>query len=63
MALGVLPDIIDRCQNHVMAGSRVRRHDLHHEFADEKKAAWDKLGQGIDDILAQDNTSSPIEPT
>lgn len=28
-ALGILPDIIDRCQNHVMAGSRVRRHYLH----------------------------------
>ena len=51
MALGSLPDIIDRCQNHVMAGSRVRRHYLHHEFADEKKAAWDKLGQRLDSIL------------
>lgn len=28
-----------------------RRHDLHHEFADEKQAAWEKLGQWIDDIL------------
>ena len=62
-ALGVLPDIIDRCQNHVMAGSRVRRHYLHHEFADEKKAAWEKLGQRIDAILAQDNTSTPVVPT
>ena len=62
-ALGILPDIIDRCQNHVMAGSRVRRHYLHHEFADEKKAAWEKLGQRIDAILAQDNTSTPVVPT
>lgn len=53
----ILPDIIDRCQNHVMAGSRVRRHYLHHEFADEKKAAWEKLGQRIDDILAQAGTT------
>jgi hypothetical protein len=45
-----------------MAGSRVRRHYLHHEFADEKKAAWDKLGQRIDAILAQDNYSSPAMP-
>ena len=51
-ALGILPDIIDRCQNHVMAGSRVRRHYLHHEFADEKKAAWEKLGERLDTILA-----------
>ena len=62
-ALGILADIIDRCQNHVMAGSRVRRHYLHHEFADEKKAAWEKLGQRIDAILAQDNTSTPVVPT
>jgi hypothetical protein len=27
-ALGVMPDVIDRCQNHVLAGSRVRRHYL-----------------------------------
>lgn len=59
-ALGVLPDIIDRCQNHVMAGSRVRRHYLHHEFADEKKAAWEKLGQRIDDILGQSAPSPAV---
>lgn len=56
-ALGVLPDIIDRCQNHLMAGSRVRRHYLHHEFADEKKAAWETLGKQIDAILAQAGTA------
>jgi hypothetical protein len=45
-----------------MAGSRVRRHYLHHEFAEEKKVAWDKLGQRIDAILGQDNPS-PALPT
>ena len=44
-ALGVLADIIDRCQNHVLAGSRVRRHYLQHEFEEEKKAAWEMLGK------------------
>jgi hypothetical protein len=52
-ALGILPDIIDHCQNHVLAGSRVRRHYLHHEFTEEKKAAWETLGQRVDAILAQ----------
>jgi integrase len=28
--LGVSLDIIDRCQNHVLPGSKVRRHYLHH---------------------------------
>jgi integrase len=35
-ALGVSLDVIDRCQNHVLAGSRVRRHYLHHDYAEEK---------------------------
>ena len=35
-ALGVNLDVIDRCQNHVLAGSRVRRHYLHHDYAKEK---------------------------
>ncbi len=35
--LGVSLDVIDRCQNHVLAGSRVRRHYLHHDYAEEKK--------------------------
>lgn len=37
-------DIIDRCQNHVLNGSRVRRHYLKHDYAEEKQAAWDRLG-------------------
>jgi integrase len=54
-ALGVLPDIIDRCQNHVLAGSRVRRHYLHHDYADEKREAWTKLGERLDLILNNAN--------
>ena len=52
-ALGVAPDVIDRCQNHVLSGSRVRRHYLHHDYADEKRAAWRMLGARIESILAQ----------
>lgn len=54
-ALGVLPDIIDRCQNHVLAGSRVRRHYLHHDYADEKREAWAKLGEKLNLILNSAN--------
>lgn len=50
-ALGVFPDIIDRCQNHVLAGSRVRRHYMHHDYAAEKRDAWAKLGSRLDSIL------------
>lgn len=52
-ALGVSPDVIDRCQNHVLAGSRVRRHYLTHEYHDEKRDAWNRLGAELDRILSE----------
>ena len=55
-ALGVSLDVIDRCQNHVLAGSRVRRHYLHHNYAEEKKSAWNLLGDRLSEVL-----SSPYE--
>lgn len=51
-SLGVSLEIIDRCQNHVLAGSKVRRHYLHHDYADEKREAWRKLGERLSGILA-----------
>lgn len=49
--LGIQPDVIDRCQNHVMPGSKVRRHYMHYDFADEKREAWQRLGEKLDSIL------------
>jgi integrase len=57
-ALGVSPDVIDRCQNHVLAGSRVRRHYLTHEYNDEKREAWRQLGAEIERILAAEAPST-----
>jgi integrase len=50
-SLGIALDIIDRCQNHVLAGSKVRRHYLHHDYADEKRNAWQILGNQLSLIL------------
>jgi len=50
-ALGVSPVVIDRCQNHVLAGSKVRRHYLTHEYVAETRQAWRRLGGEIDSIL------------
>ena len=47
-------DIIDRCQNHVLAGSKVRRHYLHYDYRVEKSDAWRQLGQELDRLLADD---------
>ena len=52
-ALGVKPDVIDRCQNHVLAGSRVRRHYLKHQYNDEKRSAWQLLGEEVERVLGQ----------
>ena len=48
---GIALDIIDRCQNHVLAGSKVRRHYMHHDYADEKRAAWAALGARLASLL------------
>lgn len=52
-ALGVPLDTIDRCQNHVLPGSKVRRHYLHHDYASEKKEAWGLLGDRLSKMLEQ----------
>jgi integrase len=57
-SLGVSLEIIDRCQNHVLPGSRVRRHYLHHEYAAEKREAWRLLGERLSIIL--NTAKSPV---
>ena len=51
-ALGINLDVIDRCQNHIIGGSRVRRHYLHYDYREEKMDAWQKLGEQIMAILS-----------
>lgn len=49
--LGVTLEIIDRCQNHLLGGSKVRRHYLHHDYAKEKTEAWQRLGKRLETML------------
>jgi integrase len=56
--LGIPLDIIDRCQNHVLEGSKVRRHYLHHDYAKEKHAAWAGLGDQLDATLGSTVSSA-----
>lgn len=49
--LGVTLEIIDRCQNHLLGGSKVRRHYLHYDYAKEKREAWSILGERLEDFL------------
>jgi hypothetical protein len=57
-ALKVPLDTIDRCQNHLLPGSKVRRHYFIHEYAEEKREAWRMLGERLEAILA-----APPEPS
>jgi len=50
-SIGVPLDIIDRCQNHLLGGSKVRRHYLRHDYAKEKTEAWKLLGEHIEALL------------
>ncbi|MDH5856463.1 tyrosine-type recombinase/integrase [Lampropedia aestuarii] len=50
-SLGVPLEVIDRCQNHVLNGSKVRRHYLHYDYAKEKMHAWQALGLELERIL------------
>lgn len=61
--MGISLDVIDRCQNHVLAGGRVRRVYLRHDYEDEKREAWEKLGNRIDAILAGGAEIVPIRST
>ncbi|MBI3231255.1 MAG: hypothetical protein HYZ45_14160 [Burkholderiales bacterium] len=56
--LGITMDIIDRCQNHVLPGSKTRRHYLHHEYEQETRVAWHLLGERLQAIL--DGVEEPV---
>jgi len=59
-SLRVNPDVIDRCQNHALLGSKVRRHYLHYDYADEKREAWRLLGERLDVILSGGNVDPAL---
>lgn len=59
--LGMTLEIIDRCQNHLLGGSKVRRHYLHHDYAKEKAEAWRLLGEKLDSILSE-GVAATVQP-
>ena len=52
--LGVMPEVIDRRQNHVLAGPRLRRHDLKHDDAGESKQGWANGGPPLSPSGSED---------
>lgn len=56
-------DVIDRCQNHVLAGSKVRRSYLHHDYADEMLEAWRLHGERLASIIDKEFEPPSNAPT
>lgn len=56
--LGINLVIIDRCQNHVLPGSKVRRHYFLHEYAEEKREAWRLLGASLELMTFPEESNS-----
>lgn len=52
-ALGVLPEVADRCLNHVEQ-NRIRRTYLRHSYDAERKDAWRLLGERLDLLTRHD---------
>ncbi len=48
--LGVLPDVADRCMNH-LEQNKIKRVYLRYDYAKEMKEAWDKLGEYLQSIV------------
>jgi len=60
--LGVSLEMIDRCQNHILPGTAVRKHYLLYLYAKEKTAAWHALGERLEAILGtKDVIVAPIK--
>lgn len=55
--LKVSREVVNLCQNHVI-GSKVDRVYLLDDYADEKRAAWSKLGDRLEAILSASNVVS-----
>ena len=49
--LGNSLDIIDRFQNHVLSGSKVRRSYMHHDYGDEKRDVWAESGAKLEALI------------
>jgi len=57
--LKILQNIIDLCQNYIVSSSnKARRHYQLYQYADEKKEAWYKWREYIENILAWPSVSA-----
>lgn len=60
-ALGVKPEVIDRCQNH-KEENKIRRTYQRCSYASEMQAAWSLLGERLDALKADNSTEARVIP-
>ncbi|MNU06812.1 hypothetical protein D3C72_2521400 [compost metagenome] len=53
-ALGVIPEVAERCLNHTEE-NKVKRTYQRHSYSEEMADAWNKLGAYLEKILSPDN--------
>jgi hypothetical protein len=51
--LKISRDVINLCLNHVI-GTRIDGHYIHDDYAEEKRAAWERWGKEIEKILSDE---------
>lgn len=49
-ALGVLPEVAERCLNHIEE-NKIKRTYQRHSYQIEKQEAWNKLGEYIHKLI------------
>jgi hypothetical protein len=57
-ALGVLPEVAERCLNHTEE-NKVKRTYQRHNYAKEMAQAWDTLGQYIEEVVSSAHVDNP----
>ena len=53
VALGVIPEVAERCLNHIEE-NKVKRIYQRHSYEPEMREAWQRLGQRLDILVNQD---------
>ena len=51
-ALGVIPEVAERCLNHTEE-NKVKRIYQRHSYSNEMKEAWQRLGEKLNELIAE----------
>jgi integrase len=61
-ALGVIPEVAERCLNHTEE-NKVKRIYQRHSYSNEMKEAWQRLGEKLNELIAPNHDFAPTNPS